>query len=201
MATTTAAAPFVRCLLPRPPGGTSHADAYAGGDGSSRKRSRLVLLQHTADLTTRLTAAGDAGTPPRPGKGGRGNNPTSSSSTTDAAEDALYRLAGLRTPSEAAARDLAGGGPALVLAALEEVASRTGGRVVWVSVADHLRLPRGGGGDKDSDDTGWSMQFRRHGATVDLASDPLGWDASDDDDDEGEEKKRKEGSGGACAHR
>ena len=192
---TSAAAPFVRCLLPRPPSSSSSSQKTKDGAScasASNKRSRLVLLQHTADLTTRLTASSPADASASDGsgsrKGGRrvGTSRKTSSDTSNpsnaTSEDALYRLAGLRTPSESATRDLAGG--LLALSALEEVASRTGGRVVWVSLANHLSVPSRGDGDGGTthamDDSGWAAQFQRNGATVDLASDALGWDESDD---------------------
>lgn len=197
---TSAAAPFVRCLLPRPPSSSLKTKDGTPCSNTSNKRSRLVLLQHTADLTTRLTASSPADASATDGggggrRGGRrvGAGRKSSSGTVNngnaTSEDALYRLAGLRTPSESATRDLAGG--LLALSALEEVAVRTEGRVVWVSLANHLSVPsRGGDGGTayGMDDSGWAAQFQRNGVTVDLASDPLGWDESDVEED-GENKE------------
>ena len=202
--TSAAAAPFVRCLLPRPPS-TSSQTTKDGASCASNKRSRLVLLQHTADLTTRLTASSPADASASDGggsrKGGRRAG-TSGKASSDAnnksnatSEDALYRLAGLRTPSESASRDLAGG--LLALSALEEVASRTGGRVVWVSLANHLSVPSRGDGNGDS---GWEAQFQRNGVTVDLASDPLGWDENDGEED-GENKQEDDDDGPSTTHR
>ena len=227
MATTStptasaAAAPFVRCLLPRPPPSSSSTQktkdsTSRGSTGNSHKRSRLVLLQHTAGLTTRLTASSpaDASASDSGGGGtrggrrvGTGKSPSSSSSSSSdtidssnngTSEDALYRLAGLRTPSESATRDLAGG--LLALSALEEVTSRTGGRVVWVSLAaNHPSSVPSRGGDDDGgtaygvDGSGWETQFQRNGVTVDLASDPLGWEESDDEED-GENRQDDDGA-------
>ena len=217
-ATSAAAAPFVRCLLPRPPSSTPSQrtkDGPSGASSASNKRSRLVLLQHGADrLTTRLTASGpadaDGGGGRRGGRRGGGAATTttrrkSSSSDTGnnnhnnaTSEDALYRLAGLRTPSESATRDLAGG--LLALSALEEVVTRTGGRVVWVSLANHLSVP---GGDGVTDGDGWAAQFQRNGVTVDLASDAMGWDDGDvdDDDDEGGDENKQDDDGPSTTHR
>ena len=205
---TSAAAPFVRCLLPRPPSSLSSSQKAKDGTpctSGSNKRSRLVLLQHTADLTTRLTASSPADASASDGsgsrKGGRrvGTSRKVSSDTISnsnaTSEDALYRLAGLRTPSESATRDLAG--HMLALSALEEVASRTGGRVVWVSLANNLSVPSRSYGDGGTahalDDSVWAAQLQRNGATVDLASDPLGWDESDDEED-GENKEEDDGA-------
>mmetsp|Transcript_18357 Transcript_18357/g.39735 ORF Transcript_18357/g.39735 Transcript_18357/m.39735 type:complete len:526 (+) Transcript_18357:49-1626(+) len=200
--------------------GTSRSPSHTDKNESSKslsanqqQRSRLVLLQHTHNLSTRLTAScpADANASASSSSSSRGTRNKSrglvggrsvrrgvkqSSGGGDGdgdndvtTEDELYRLAGLRTPSESCTRDLSGG--LLTLCALEQIVVRTGGRVVWVKICDNLTLPESDTGTTTGEGGGWVGQFRRHGATVDLASDPLGWD-EDCSSSDGTVKEREE---------
>lgn len=66
-----------------------------------------------------------------------------------------------------------------------------------MSLANHLSVPSRGGGDGDS---GWEAQFQRNGVTVELASDPLGWDENDDEED-GENNQEDDDDGPSTTHR
>ena len=176
MAESSEQGPFVRALLPRPLTAQIHGGSEST-DLSQQLRPRLVLLEHSLSLPSRLTASCPEGAEAGQSRRMRtkvGRSTKGSGWGTGNHDAELYRLAGLRTPSQSAARDLAGFG--MVLSALQMLVDRSSGRGVRVKVADAIDLRAG-----EIRHQPWVRSLHERGAVVDLASDPLGWDGGKDD--------------------
>eukprot|EP00978_Attheya_sp_CCMP212_P033051 scaffold131595_cov53-Attheya_sp.AAC.11 len=105
----------------------------------------IMLMQHTLDLSHRLVGAGSSAT-----------GETSAGAAARGSHE-WYRRAGMRTPTESAVRDMAGG---WLLQRIVSLSSQNSW--VWVQTAQCIELP--------------SHLHTSPTITIDLSSDPMGWD-------------------------